>query len=63
MGQEVNRGFSSVTNQPLSLNAPETLLPFLLTPYYLLTLSLWCAFLIHKMAQMFSLKTFNEKAF
>lgn len=63
VGQEVNRGFFSVTNQPLSLNAPETMLPLILTPYYLVTPSLWCAFLIHKMAQMFSVKTFNEKAF
>lgn len=63
MGQEVYRGFFSVTNQPLSLNAPEVMLPLILTSCFLITLSLWCAFLIHKMALMFSVKTFNKKAF
>lgn len=42
MGQEVNRGFFSVSNQPLSLNAPETMLLFSLTPCYLMTVLMVC---------------------
>lgn len=36
--QEVNRGFVSTTDQPLSLNAPETMLPSILTSCYFVTL-------------------------
>lgn len=60
-GQEVNRGFVSTTNQPLSLNTPGTMLPSILNSCYFVTLSLCSAFLIHKIAQMFSVKAFNEK--
>lgn len=53
--------FSSTANEPLSPNTPEIMMPCILTSCYFVTLGLCSAFLIHKIDQIFSLKTFKEK--